>query len=70
MEPTHHEKVTGHTVAISEEIPVLIADASKIRSSKLQDNGPFHRIVLKGICSPQNKKCTTKITSLPYLYMA
>ena len=44
MKTFHREKLTGHTAAVLEEMPAMICDAS--RSSKLQENGPFHRRAL------------------------
>ena len=47
MKTVHREKQTGHTDAIVEEIPAIICDAS--RSSKSQENDPFHRNVWPGL---------------------
>ena len=47
MKTFHREKLTGHTDAIFEEIPAIICDDS--RSSKLQENDPFHRNVWPGL---------------------
>ena len=50
MKTFHREKLTGHTVAILEEITrcsAMVCDAS--RCSKSQENGPFHRSVWQGL---------------------
>ena len=47
MKTVHREKQTGHTDAIFEEIPAIICHAS--RSSKSQENDPFHRNVWPGL---------------------
>ena len=50
MKTVHREKLIGHTDATLEEIPAIICDAS--RSSKSQENDPFHRNVWPGLYTP------------------
>ena len=47
MKTLQCEWLTGHTAVIFQEIPEMICDVPK--SSKSQENGPFHRNVWLGL---------------------
>ena len=60
MKTFHHELLTGYTAAILEEIPAMVCDAS--RSSKSQENHPFHRSVWQGLKAENHRAMRWKLS--------